>query len=95
MCVYIYIYLQTSDGNYQRDVTFSFFVRDVPPLFRWKKKGSIVCLMICEGTDKKKKKKKESSFLGKDGASTISEFNLDPMNNLNNGGGVLRKFLAL
>lgn len=100
MCayVYIYIYLQTSDGNYQRDVTFSFFVRDVPPLFRWKKKGSIVCLMICEGTFspiKKKKKKKESSFLGKGGASTISEFNLDPMNNLNNGGGVLRKFLAL
>ena len=44
---------------------------------------------------KKKKKKKESSFLGKGGASTISEFNLDPMNNLNNGGGVLRKFLAL
>lgn len=43
----------------------------------------------------KKKKKKESSFLGKGGASTISEFNLDPMNNLNNGGGVLRKFLAL
>lgn len=53
-----------------------------------------MCLMICEGTFSSiKKKGKENSFLGKGGA--ISEFNLDPMNNLNNGGGVLRKFLAL
>lgn len=56
------------------------------------KKGSIVCLMICEETFSSMKKKKKKVVLG----GAISEFNLDSMNNLNNGGGgVLRKFLAL
>lgn len=85
------VYNIYTDGNYLRNVTFSFFLRDVAPLFPYGEEREHRVLNDMRRNvfiDEKKKK----VVLG----GAISEFNLDSMNNLNNGGGgVLRKFLAL